>query len=364
MPPHAHRNGFFAPLALTALALATGCGSSKEWAPPPVGGTIPVAPVVPEEKSGSASGGIAELEALAAGGGTSPAADQKNENPNQNQKSAGSPIPGALPTDIDGKLAAHAACSQKDCALPGLFPPIPAIDTKSPAAVWSHDIATAGSSVSFPKHGGLDLLGVVVKGSVKLKGIEAKDPGPSAGPWTAFRASGAGVSVTAAEANTRVIFALVSPGEPIAEAIAAFRGKDAKKLAWANRPAALQVVDLNASKDLAWGGGAMHARMGIEGDVQRASLGVLMASKDAPVPQHKHEGSWEILIALRAEGTARRAASAEATDTAPVKMTDGMVVAIPKGALHAWEPAGSKPLIALQIYVPPGPEQRFKKLAE
>jgi mannose-6-phosphate isomerase-like protein (cupin superfamily) len=45
-------------------------------------------------------------------------------------------------------------------------------------------------------------------------------------------------------------------------------------------------------------------------------------------------------------------------------MTDGMVVAIPKGALHAWEPAGSKPLIALQIYVPPGPEQRFKKLAE
>jgi mannose-6-phosphate isomerase-like protein (cupin superfamily) len=273
-------------------------------------------------------------------------------------------MPGSLPTDIDGKLAANASCAQKDCILAGLFPPIPAIDTKSPAAIWSHDIATAGSSVSFPKHGGLDLLGVVLKGAVKLKGAEAKEAGPSAGAWVAFRASGAGVSVTAAEANTRVIFALVTPGEPIAGAVAALRGKDAKKLTWADRPAPLQVVDLNASKDLAWGGGAMHARMGIEGDRQRASLGVLMASKDAPVPQHKHEGSWEILIALRAEGTARRAASAEATDTAPIKMTDGMVVAIPKGALHAWEPAGSKPLIALQIYVPPGPEQRFKKLAE
>lgn len=353
MLPHARRNGLLASLAL--VALTAGCGSSKEWAPPSVGGTIPVAPVGPDQESGaSGSSGASELEALAAASGPAP----------ETKVSSPSPIPGSLPTDIDGKLTAHATCSQKDCALPGLFPPSPAIDTKSPAAVWSHDIAAAGSSVSFPKHGGLDLLGVVLKGSVKLKGTEAKDAGPSAGTWVAFRASGVGVSITASEPNTRVIFALVTPGEPIAEAIAALRGKDAKKLAWKDRPTRLQVVDLNASKDLAWGGGAMHARMGIEGDVQRASLGVLMASKDAPVAQHKHEGSWEILIALRAEGTARRAASAEATDTAPVKMTDGMVVAIPKGALHAWEPAGSKPLIALQIYVPPGPEQRFKKLAE
>lgn len=357
MLPHARRNGLF--LALTTLALSTGCGSSKEWAPPSVGGTIPAAPALPDEKSQTSGGsGLAELEALAASSGAAATEENKPAGP--------SPIPGSIPTDIDGKLAAHAACSQKDCALPGLFPANPSIDIqkKSPAAVWSHDIATAGSSVSFPKHGGLDLLGVVVKGSVKLKGTEAKEPGPGGGPWVAFRAPGAGVSVTASEPNTRVIFALVSPGDPIGDAAAALRGKDAPKLAWKDRPAPLQVVDLNASKDLAWGGGAMHARMGIEGDAQKASLGLLMASKDAPVPQHKHDGSWEILIALKAEGTAQLAASAEAKDTAPKKLSDGMVVAIPKGALHAWEPAGTKPLIALQIYVPPGPEQRFKKLAE
>ncbi|HZF54362.1 MAG TPA: hypothetical protein VE093_37205 [Polyangiaceae bacterium] len=352
MPPHALRNGL---LGMTALAFATACGSSREWAPPSVGGTIPVAPAGPEEKSGPSGGSAAELEALA-GSASAAAPEEKPAGP--------SAIPGALPADIDGKLAANAACSQKECGLSGLYPPTPAIDGKSPAAIWSHDIATAGSSVTFAKHAGLDLLGVVLKGGVKLKGVEAAGAGPSAGPWVAFRAPGAGVSVSALEANTRVIFALVSPGEPIAEAAAALRGKDAKKLAWKDRPAPLQVVDLNASSDLAWGGGAMHARMGIEGDAQKASLGVLMASKDAPVPEHKHEGSWEILIALRAEGTARRAATAEATETAPLKMTDGMVVAIPKGALHAWEPAGTKPLIALQIYVPPGPEQRFKKLAQ
>jgi mannose-6-phosphate isomerase-like protein (cupin superfamily) len=360
MPPHALGNGFFAPLAALVLTTAA-CGSSKEWAPPPVGGTIPVAPVGPAEKGGSSGSGAAELEALAAGsGGTT-------EAPPADKPASPSAMPGALPTDIDGKLAAHTVCAQKECAVPGLYPPIPALaagDAKSPAAVWSHDIQAAGSSVSFPRHAGLDLFGVVLKGGVKLKGAETADAGPSAAAWVAFRAPGAGLSVTASEANTRVIFALVSPGDPIVGAAAAIRGKDAKTLAWKDRSSPLQVVDLNASKDLAWGGGSMHARMGIEGDVQRASLSVLMASKDAPVASHKHDTSWEILIALRAEGTAQRAASAEATETAPVKVTDGMVVAIPKGALHAWQPAGSKPLIALQIYVPPGPEQRFKKLAE
>ena len=108
----------------------------------------------------------------------------------------------------------------------------------------------------------------------------------------------------------------------------------------------------------------MHARIGFEGDGQKASLGVLLGSKDAPVTQHKHDGSWEILVALRAEGTARRAESAAASETAKVSVSDGTVVAIPKGALHAWEPGGTKPLVAVQLYVPPGPEQRFKELSE
>jgi mannose-6-phosphate isomerase-like protein (cupin superfamily) len=281
-----------------------------------------------------------------------------------------SPMPGALPGDIDGKLAASAVCSQKECALPGLYPASPAIDGKSPAAVWSHDIAAQGASVTFPKHADVDVLGVVLKGSVKLKGVEAKEAGPSAAPWVAFRAPGAGVSVSAAAAGTRVIFAVVGKGAPITEVIAGLRGKDAQRLAWKDRPAPLQTVDLGAAKDLAWGGGAMHARIGFEGVGQKegaapkASFGVLMGSKDAPVAQHRHDASWEILVALRGEGTCKRAATAAATDVAPLSVSDGTVVAIPKGALHAWEPAGTKPLVALQLYVPPGPEQRFKQLAE
>jgi mannose-6-phosphate isomerase-like protein (cupin superfamily) len=338
---------------LASATLLLGCGSSKEWTPPPTT-VIPVAPG--PESSASSQGGAADLEALAASGGDASAQPATPSKP--------SSIPATLPTDVDGKLTANAACSQKECAIPGLYPPSPSIDGKTPAAVWSHDIAAQGAAVTFPKHAGVDLLGVVLKGGVSLKGVEAKEVGPSATPWVAFRAPGAGVSVSASAPNTRVIFALVSQGAPIADVVVELRGKDAKRLAWKDRPAPIQTVDLGAAKDLAWGSGAMHMRIGFEGDAQKASLGVLMASKDAPVAQHRHDMSWEILIALRAEGTARRAETAAATETAPIHMTDGMVVAVPKGALHAWEPAGSKPLVAIQLYLPPGPEQRFKALAE
>jgi mannose-6-phosphate isomerase-like protein (cupin superfamily) len=252
----------------------------------------------------------------------------------------------------------------RECAIPGLYPPSPAIDGKAPAAVWSHDIAEQGSALSFPKHSGVDLFGVVLKGAVKVKGADGQDAGGSIKPWVAFRAPGAGVTVTAAEPNSRVIFALVSQGDPIAEVVVELRGKDKKRLSWKQRPARIEAVNLALAKDLAWGGGAMHARLGFEGAAQRASLGVLMASKDAPVAQHRHDTSWEILIALRAEGTVKRADSAESTELAPASVSDGMVVAIPKNTLHAWQPSGTKPLVALQLYLPPGPEQRFKKLAE
>lgn len=331
-------------LALLAAGAAGGCGTSPVWAPPPAS-SIPVPPA--------------------------PAPAEPNNQPEQ-QAGAAEPLPAAptpaaisadLPGDLDGRLAASATCSEKECIVPGLYPPSPAIDGRAPAAAWSHDLAAEGSELSFPKHSGVDLYGVVLKGSVKVRGVEPKAKVMEAKPWVAFRAPGAGVSVAAGEAGTRVVLAAVSGGEPIAEVVVQLRGKDPKRLAWKTRPSPVETINLAAATDLAWGGGAMHARIGFEGAAQRASLGILLASKDAPVPQHKHDTSWEILIALRAGGTLKRAERADATDIAQVSVEDGSVAAIAKGALHTWEPAGVKPLVALQMYVPPGPEQRFKALA-
>jgi hypothetical protein len=242
-----------------------------------------------------------------------------------------------------------------------MVPPLSGIDEKSPAIAWSHQIA-ADNAVTFPRHSGLDVYGVVLKGTVKVRGAEAQK-GSAAKEWTAFHAPGGGVSIAASGGPARVMFAVVSGGEAAAEAGGRL-AKDAAKLSWKERPAPIELVDLGVAKDLSWAGGSMHARIGFEGDKQRASLGVLIASKDASVAQHQHDTSWEVLAALRAGGTMKRAAQPGGTALTPSAIADGAVVLMPKGVAHAWVPGNTKPLVAIQLYVPPGPEQRFKKLAE
>jgi len=271
---------------------------------------------------------------------------------------------GEIPGDIDARLSAAAACKDKECTVAGMVPPGAATEAKAPVAVWSHEITTSGGTLRFPKQAEIDLYGVVVKGAVGVQGAEGGAE-VAVKRWAAFHAPGGGVSVVAKEAPARVVLvAVASGGAPIASASAKLRDKDTSKIAWTARPGPIETVDLSASKDLAWAGGAMHARLGFEGDKQRASVGLLFASKDASVAQHQHDGSWEVLAVLRGGGTLRHAKAAGATDMSSLSVTDGTVALVPQGTQHAWQPGGAKPLVAVQIYAPPGPEQRFKTLAE
>ena len=347
--PVAHRTQ---PLALVAaiapVLLAPACGGGRGYEPPP-------ASVLPINTADM----LLPLPTSAAAAAPPP---RPAPSPTPPSAIAPSPLAGALPLDLDAPHAAHAPCKAKECAVPGLYPPIPAIDGKAPAAVWSHDVPAKGTSLSFPKHAGVDLYGVVLEGSVTMKGSAGEAPA-SAKVWWAFRAPGAGVTITADDAGTRIVLAAVTSGEPVGDAVVKLRGKGGAKLEWKKRAAPLEAKDLSASPDLAWAGGAMHARIGFEGESQRASLGVLMAAKDAAVAQHQHDTAWEILVALRADGTARRADGPGAGELASFAVGDGAVVAMPKATQHAWVPGGKKPLVAIQLYVPPGPEQRFKALA-
>ena len=45
-------------------------------------------------------------------------------------------------------------------------------------------------------------------------------------------------------------------------------------------------------------------------------------------------------------------------------VTGSTFVSINPGNAHGFKAAGQKPMIAVQMYWPPGPEQRFKKLAQ
>lgn len=331
-----------APLLFVVAAL--GCGPAAVWTPPPAT-QLPVAPRPDELRRPAPGASPAMAKAVAAAITAAP-----------------SPIPGDLPADLDAKLVTHAVCKDRECLVPGLYPAGAAVDGGAPAAVWSHDLPEKNTSLTFPRHAGVDLLGVVLSGEVRVKPLEPGAKTFDLGKWGAFRVPGAGATVIATDGAARVVLAIAGDGPPIAETAAQLKDrKTAKQVNWRSRPSPVTTVDLAAAPDLAWGKGAMHARLGFEGG--RASLGLLLASKDAPVAPHTHEAEWEILAALTADGTAKRGSAPGATDMTEIPITDGTVVAMPKGVVHAWVPGGTKPLFAVQMYLPPGPEQRFKKLA-
>jgi mannose-6-phosphate isomerase-like protein (cupin superfamily) len=272
-------------------------------------------------------------------------------------------MPGDLPGDLRVPLGAHATCAAgKRCALAGLYPESVREVGQAPAAVWTHDLEGKGATLTYARHDAVDLYGVVIAGAGEVKDSEGAGPPIALRPWMAFRAAGGGVSLSASEPATRVVVAAVTSGEPIAQAAAEASSKKAASGAGSVRPP-IGVVDLHGQPDLSWGGGAMHARIGFEGEKVRASFGVLMASKDAAVAQHDHPASWEILVMLRGQGTLKIATAPASSELRPVALADGTVTAVPKATQHAWLPGDTRPLVALQLYVPAGPEQRFKALA-
>lgn len=116
------------------------------------------------------------------------------------------------------------------------------------------------------------------------------------------------------------------------------------------------LVKASAAPALVWGRGAMQAHLDVEKDRSpEAYFGRLAGT--LPVAEHAHAGSWEVLVAVEGEGSF-------VLDGAPHDVHDESVVVIPAGKKHAWKPVPGKKLVAFQLYLPPGPEQRFRTLAE
>ena len=267
---------------------------------------------------------------------------------------APTPMPADLPNDVDGALGASATC-EKTCTVAGVAPKGVAVPPKSPAVTWSESFPNAKAKLTFARDPRIDVYGVVVKGEAKVRATE-EGAGKTLGPWTAFHAPAAGIDLESTKPGTRVVLAVVSDGTAL-DALPAPPKKATK------RPSPVETKSLAEAPDLPWAGGAYHVRLAFEGKPERASLDVLLASPDAPVAPHVHEGSWEVLAMLRADGSFASAPDKDARELTGKKEKDGDVAIVPPGTKHAWLPGGTKPLVGIQLYVPPGPEQRFKQLA-
>ena len=118
----------------------------------------------------------------------------------------------------------------------------------------------------------------------------------------------------------------------------------------------VEVINLNESEQLDWAGGKAHARLGF--DAGRASFGLLYSDANVGVPRHAHAESTEVVGLLSGDGT-----MGIGDEKRPV--ASGDVFHMPTGVdRHDYAPSGTTTLFAVQLYVPPGPEQRFKELAK
>ena len=87
-----------------------------------------------------------------------------------------------------------------------------------------------------------------------------------------------------------------------------------------------------------------------------AALSVLTIGPGATVPEHMHEGSVELLYIVEGGGTMTVAGIAQA-------VTAGSAVYIPADTLHAYTNDANQTTRAVQVYVGPGPEARFRSWA-
>jgi mannose-6-phosphate isomerase-like protein (cupin superfamily) len=116
------------------------------------------------------------------------------------------------------------------------------------------------------------------------------------------------------------------------------------------------VVRASAAPELTLAGGAMHAHLDLDDRAVAPTLYLGRLSGTAGVPEHAHDASWEVLCAVEAAGTF-------VLDGKENRLGPRTCVAVPAGSKHSWKPDPGSNLVAVQMYSPPGPEQRFKKLA-
>ena len=278
------------------------------------------------------------------------------------------PIDAALPSAVPRALDRRAECGKESCVLTHLVPDEvrPALSDGAPAVIWEQAILDR-ASVVFPRDEMVEVMGVVLDGVVDITAMEMAPKATSVGGrWAGFRAPGGGVTINGSAGKAARVALVVVTTEPGRSLGAHLEQRDRPGAAppswnWKNRPKRVETFSFADRPDLAWGDNAYHARIGFDNSNNpAAAIDLLRFSADAGVAEHTHDRAWEILALLEGEGAlVRYPASGEDR----VEARAGAVITIPAGTRHAYKPSGKAPLLALQVYAPPGAEQRFKTMA-
>ncbi|MCA9646868.1 MAG: cupin domain-containing protein [Polyangiaceae bacterium] len=292
---------------------------------------------------------------------------------------AGAPNPGSqasvsaeLPSSIP-LLGAVSECKAKTCLLKDWIPDpswanlpgkAPAgaesrVDTPamgpldSPALLWSEKLPK-GNTLVLPRHQHLEYYLLGSSGKALVTGDDGGAP-KALGSWTLARIPGGGASVRATE-DSVILIAALTPKESIKEAIEAARAKP-WEVRWKKRSAAIETSQLNELSAVPNQGGSLQVRLTLPSSARRVgALQILVGGPDMRVPEHKHATEWEHVAILQGAG---EMPFGKASEGKAMTLKAGDVVRLSPGDLHSFRGTGAKPVVALQIYSPPGPEARF-----
>lgn len=323
-------------VCLAALLLAAGCSSTTPesiYPPPGPSSGLPYAPF-PE---------VNDLD------------DEEIEEDEDSQGDASAPTTGALVNAelpaAPSELSRTSDCSKKVCTLTTWVPADAwsAELGESPAALWSQKIPS-GNTLVIPRNSQLEVYILGTSGKVLATG---DDGGVSMAvqPWTLVRVSGAGVSLKATEDAVSTIVIVSSKGSLKA-------ARDAAKAKpwearWKKRPAAIESVELGSLAAAPTQAGTLHVRVAFDKSPRRAaSFSVLKGDSALQVPSHAHAAEWEHVALLQGAGSMTLGKET-------LEMKAGSLSHIPAGVEHSFRGTGSAAVVAIQLYSPPGPEQRF-----
>jgi mannose-6-phosphate isomerase-like protein (cupin superfamily) len=223
----------------------------------------------------------------------------------------------------DARITADATCAVASCsAIPRL------VDRRAPASLWS--VRFEGGTMKLPADPAMDWYGIVLRGSLDVEGCGAL------GPWQAYRVVGGGVALKGLADVVLGVAADAALGEPLT--------------AVAGKVGRCERVDLNALPDIRFADGQAHARLAFR--TGKAYFGLLYSDPEVGAPLHTHENAWEVVHVLRGSG------EVTAADEIGPLMGGSSYAFAPKSR-HGYKSEGGAPTVAVQMYSPPGPEQRF-----
>ena len=295
------------------------------------------------------------------------------------------PPPATLPESWAPQFKRQARCDQPLCTLTHWLPDAsyaltPYEELPAPAALWVHELAQHSQLRILP-HPGLQLLVLPFSGELGFRDLAANPVAsePTKLPrWSALRAPGAAIELSCSAPRCLVVLGLVAPEGTLAEVLA--RQTTARQVP---PERTLEVRAFSSVPVLAWNGNKNRARVlfGAESasqtsqspnqaDAGRAppaattpltspspfSLTLLEADPDVSIPVHRHESEWENLLLLQSQGALELRGRSYA-------ITGGEAIHVPPGVSHGFSASGKGPLVAIQLYTPPGPERRFLLLA-